>query len=245
MLDRALVILDVETTGLDSEKDYIVELSMVKYDRILMKQNIYFQGFKVPIDIPAEVTAIHGITNDMLEDCPTFNDEYKNIISFLNGCDLGGYNVMFDISFLSVAFDRCGYIFSSDIKIIDVMKIFAKYEPRTLVAVYNRLTGLDLTDAHSSLADVVATKDVLHALIHKKFCGLDTDELVKLSDTDKIADYAGKFYYENGQLLFAFGKHRGKHVAGDINYCAWFLKTDFPAQSKCVLSNYLKVNKYV
>ncbi len=240
MLDRELVIFDVETTGLDPQNDYIVELSAVKYDTNFEVIEKYNQRFDVPIQIPEEVSAIHGITNTDLEGFPTFSEEMFAIAAFFAGCDVGGYNVMFDLKFLSAEYERVNRPMTGNFKIIDVMKIYAKYEPRTLSAVYKRLFSEELESAHSAEADVIATGRVLQELVNREFCKLNTKELQSLSDTTKIADFAGKFTRDDeGYLYWNFGKNFGKRVEDDPGYYKWFLNADFPKQSKRILEVYL------
>jgi DNA polymerase-3 subunit epsilon len=241
MLNKNLVIFDVETTGLDPQADFVVELCAVKYDQNLEKIGTYLQRFNVPIDIPKEVSDIHGITNEDLVGYPIFSEEIHAITDFFSGCDVGGYNVLFDVKFLAGEFAYANKPMITDFKIIDIMKVFAKYEPRTLSAVYKRLIGSDLDDAHSAEADVIATGAILKELINRGFCKLDTEELEQLSDTANLADYAGKFTKDkDGKLLWNFGKYFGKPVETDFRYCQWVMTTDIPAQSKNVLKDYLR-----
>lgn len=241
MLERELVIFDVETTGIDPEQDYIVELSAVKYDKNFEILEKYNQRFHVPIQIPEDVTAVHGITNEDLDGCPTFDEEMFAIAFFFAGCDVAGYNVLFDLKFLSMEFERHNRPLKGDFKIIDVMRVYAKYEPRTLSAVYKRLFNEELESAHSAEADVIATGKVLQELVNREFCKLDTNELQKLSDTTNMADIAGKFTSDDaGNLYWNFGKYYGKRVEEDRSYCNWFLNAAFPRQSKRLLLAYLE-----
>jgi DNA polymerase III subunit epsilon len=71
LITKTGILLDVETTGLDQRKDEVIELGMVKFDylpdgRIAGLRDI-FSSFNEPSDlIPPEVTALTGITNDMV-----------------------------------------------------------------------------------------------------------------------------------------------------------------------------------
>lgn len=240
MLNRKLVILDVETTGLNPEQDYVIELSAIKYSPELKKEESYLQRFSIPIPIPPEAIEVHGITDADLQGCPTFAEQVTAIMDFIDGCDVGGYNVLFDIKFLAAEFNRNGYEFEPDFKIIDVLRIFTKYEPRTLSAVYKRMFGIELENAHSAEEDVNATTEILTELINRGFCELDTEKLVELSDTTNLADFAGKFTRNaEGKLCWNFGKNFGKPVDSDEGYCNWFLNANFPSQSKKVLREYL------
>lgn len=211
MLNRELIIFDVETTGLDPQRDYIIELSAVKYDRNMEIIDRYLQRFNVPIQIPEEATAVHGIANEDLVGYPSFHEEIFAIAEFFAGCDLAGYNVMFDLKFLSSAFEETGRFLKFDFAIIDVMKIYAKYEPRTLSAVYKRLFNSELEDAHSAEADVIATGLVLKELVNRGFCELKSDQLQELSDTKNLADIAGKFLLNDSVLVWNFGKGNDAH----------------------------------
>lgn len=240
MLNRKLVILDVETTGLNPEQDYVIELSAIRYSPELQKEESYLQRFSIPIPIPKEAIEVHGITDADLQGCPAIAEQIPTIVDFLEGCDIGGYNVLFDIKFLAAEFDRNGYEFEQDFKIIDVLRIFIKYEPRSLSAVYRRMFGTELENAHSAEEDVNATTDILAELINRGFCELDTEKLVELSDTTNLADFAGKFTRNaEGKLCWNFGKNFGKPVDSDEGYCNWFLNANFPSQSKKVLREYL------
>ena len=90
-LKRPIVFFDLETTGVDTAKDRIVEISMVK----VMpdgEQIVKTRKLNPGIHIPAEATAIHGITDEDVRDCPTFAQVAKSLEQFIRGCDFGGFN---------------------------------------------------------------------------------------------------------------------------------------------------------
>ena len=90
-LKRPLVFFDLETTGVDTAKDRIVEISMVKVmpngDEIVRTRRINPQ-----MPIPAEATAIHHITDEDVKNEPTFAQIAKSLSQFIEGCDFGGFN---------------------------------------------------------------------------------------------------------------------------------------------------------
>lgn len=238
---KPIIYFDVETTGTDAGTNKIIELAAVKYlpDGT---NTAYEQRFRTDIKIPESVTAVHGITNEDLQDKPYFREKAGEIAEFFRGCDIAGYNVMFDVNFLCTELLEAG--FEPDFgRIIDVYLIYKQYEPATLSAVYKRLTGDDLVNAHSALADVIATRVILEKISEKGFCTMDAADLEKLSGNDNMADYAHRFYFdEAGELRFNFGKHEGKRVADHIDYAEWMCRPDnhFPAQSIWFLKKYLK-----
>ena len=105
-LDRPLVFFDIEATGLDITNDRIVELTILKLmpdgERIVRTRR-----FNPEMPIPAESTAIHGITDEDVRDCPPFRACAKSLAELIDGCDLAGYNSQrFDLPMLGEEFLR-------------------------------------------------------------------------------------------------------------------------------------------
>lgn len=163
-LKRPIIFFDLETTGIDIARDRIVEISMVKVmpdgEEIVRTRRI-----NPGMPIPAEATAIHGITDEDVKDCPLFPQIAKSLAQFIEGCDFGGFNSnRFDLPMLVEEFMRAGVdVDFRKRKFIDVQNIFHKMEQRTLVAAYKFYCGKDLADAHSAEADTLATYEVLKA----------------------------------------------------------------------------------
>ena len=206
-LKRPIVFFDLETTGVDSAKDRIVEVSMIKImpdGEEICKTRKLNPG----MHIPEEATAIHGITDDDVKDCPTFAQVAKSLAQFLQGCDFGGFNSnRFDLPLLVEEFMRAGV--EGDFKrrrFIDVQNIFHKKEQRTLVAAYKFYCDRDLTEAHSAEADTRATYEVLQAQLDR-YPDLenDVDALAEFSSRGASADYAGRtLSNEKGEEVFGF-----------------------------------------
>ena len=246
-LTRPIVFFDLETTGVDVVNDRIVELCMVK----LLPDGSRITGtrrFNPLMPIPAEASAVHGITNEDVKDCPTLADRAVQIAQFFEGCDLAGYNSnRFDIPLLVEELARNGvHIPTDDIKMVDVQSIFYKKEPRTLVAAVQKYCGKDLEDAHSAEADVLATIDVLEAQLEYYDDLPDTvEELAEYSKMSNNLDLAGKVgLNDEGVAIFTFGKHMGAEVKKvfktDPSYYNWIIKSNFTANTKSVLTNIYK-----
>ncbi len=157
-LKRPIVFFDLETTGVDASKDRIVEISMIK----VMPdgtEDTRTRRINPGMPIPAEATAVHGITDADVADEPKFAQVAKSLEEFIRGCDFGGFNSnRFDLPLLVEEFMRAGL--SVDLKrrkFIDVQNIFHKKEQRTLVAAYKFYCDKELEDAHSAEADTRAT----------------------------------------------------------------------------------------
>ncbi len=242
-LKRPIIFFDLETTGVDTSKDRIVELSMIKImpdgEKIIKTRRINPQ-----MPIPESSTAIHGISDEDVKDCPTFTQIAKSLEQFIAGCDFGGFNSnRFDLPVLVEEFLRAGVdVDLKRRKFIDVQNIFHKLEQRTLVAAYKLYCGKDLTDAHSAEADTMATYEVLLAQIERyEELNNDVDFLADFSTRVETADYAGRIIYnDKGEECFSFGKHRGKVVSEvfekEPSYYAWMMEGDFPLYTKKVIT---------
>lgn len=141
-LKRPIVFLDLETTGVDPAKDRIVEISLVK----VMPdgtQEVKTRRLNPEMHIPEAASAVHGIHDEDVADCPTFREISKSLWSYISGCDFAGYNSnKFDIPVLVEEFLRAGVDVDMDkCRFIDVQNIFHRMEQRTLVAAYKFYCG--------------------------------------------------------------------------------------------------------
>ncbi len=242
-LHRPLAFIDLETTGVDLCNDKIVELAIVKVmpdGTRQVKRKLVNPG----CPIPAQSSEIHGITDEMVKDAPSFKDIANEIKQFLEQCDLGGYNSnRFDIPLLMEEFLRAGIgVDLSDRKMVDVQHIFYQMEPRTLVAAYKHYCEKDLIDAHSAEADINATIEVLEAQV-KRYDKLGTtvQSILSCIGEEKIVDYARRFSFnDKGEEVFNFGKYKGRSVLevlkAEPQYYDWMMRSDFPMHTKMKLT---------
>lgn len=242
-LKRPIVFFDLETTGVDTTKDRIVEVSMVKVmpdgDEIVRTRLINPQ-----MHIPEDATAVHGITDDDVKDQPTFAQIAKSLAQFIEGCDFGGFNSnRFDLPILVEEFLRAGVdVDFRNRKFVDVQNIFHKMEQRTLVAAYKFYCDKDLTNAHSAEADTRATYEVLKAQLDR-YPELENDiaALAAFSTRGEFVDYAGRIVFnDKGEEVFNFGKYKGYKVSEvfqrEPSYYDWMMNGDFPLYTKKVIT---------
>lgn len=250
-LKRPIIFFDLETTGVDTSLDRIVEISMVKIGVDGSKQ-VKTRRINPEMHIPAEATAVHGITDEDVKYEPTFKQIAKSLAQFIEGCDFGGFNSnRFDLPVLVEEFMRAGVeVDFKRRKFIDVQNIFHKKEQRTLVAAYKFYCDKDLENAHSAEADTLATYEVLEAQIERYGDIGDTVEaLAEFSTHFDSADFAGRIAYdEKGAEVFTFGKYKGRRVEDILrdepSYYTWMMNGDFPLYTKKVLTEiYLRVKR--
>jgi len=243
-LKNPLIFFDLETTGTDTVKDRIVEISYLKVHPN-GKEEIKTKKLNPEMPIPPGATAIHGISDEDVKDCPTFKQVAKSLAAQMEGCDLAGFNSSrFDIPLLAEEFLRAGVdIDFSKRKMIDVQIIFHKKEERTLKAAYKFYCDRELTDAHSAEADTLATYEVLKAQLDKyPDLANDIEKLAEdFSFFNNNVDLAGRIIKdENGIEIFNFGKHKGKSVVEVLkkepSFYAWMMDADFPLNTKQVLT---------
>lgn len=238
-LKNPLVFFDLETTGIDIVKDRIIEISYVKVFPN-GKEESKTMRINPGMPIPPASTAIHGITDDDVKDCPLFKNVAKQLAAQIEGCDLAGYNSnRFDIPLLAEEFLRAGVdIDLTRRKFIDVQTIFYKMEQRTLAAAYKFYCQKSLENAHTAAADTMATYEVLKAQLDR-YPELKNDVafLSEFSSFTNNVDFAGRMVYnDKNQEVFNFGKYKGRLVEEvlkqDPAYYSWMMNGDFPLNTK-------------
>ncbi|MBQ2128412.1 MAG: 3'-5' exonuclease [Prevotella sp.] len=194
-LQKPLVIFDLETTGLDIVKDRIIQLSYIKVFPDGREQRVN-EMINPEKPIPAEVQALTGITNEMVQDKPTFKQLSSKLCNELAGCDLAGFNSNhFDIPLLAEEFLRAGIDFDfSKCRMIDVQTIFHKMERRNLAAAYKFYCGRSMEEdfeAHRADQDTEATYRVLMGELDKYNPETEPDPERQLkNDMQMLADFS-------------------------------------------------------
>lgn len=242
-LKNPIVFFDLETTGTNINSDRIVEICYLK---VYPNGNEESKTLRInpEMPIPADSSAIHGIYDQDVVDCPTFKEVAKNIARDIEGCDLAGFNSnRFDIPVLAEEFLRADVdLDMTRRKFIDVQVIFHKMEQRTLSAAYKFYCDKTLEDAHTAEADTRATYEVLKAQLDR-YPDLKNDMafLSEYSSFNHNVDFAGRMVYDDkGVELFNFGKYKGMPVAEvlkkDPGYYGWILGNDFTLNTKAMLT---------
>lgn len=238
-LQKPLCFFDLETTGISITHDRIIEIAIVK---ILPsgEKEIYETRMNPTIPIPDSSSKIHGIYDDDVKNSPTFQDLGEKILNFIGDSDLGGYNCLrFDIPLLVEEFARHNLDFDTDArKVVDVQQIFFKKEKRDLSSAYQFYCNKNLDNAHSAKADTVATYEVLLGQL-EKYDDLENDinALSSLSKNPNQVDFANRLVKnDKGEILFNFGKHKGKKVVDVLKvepqYYKWMMNSDFSSDTK-------------
>ena len=204
------VIIDVETTGIDSDKDELIEISAVKVKgEEIIKE---FDSFIKPmVPIPAVVTELTGITDSMVEQSPSIKDVLTGFLEFIGNDVLVCHNAPFALSFLNRnARELFGMVIGNDY--IDTNRIAKKRLPQLRTRVLPALVdyyGINVAGESGLLTDCHIVKEVYECLYHRRkadaggiielHCHTKMSEGKGLIAPDKLVRYA----YDKGYKAIA------------------------------------------
>ena len=191
------IYYDTETTGIKAERDRIVEIAAYDPVRDLRFEKLVNPGCL----IPPEVTAIHGITDEMVSSAPSFAVVGAEFIDFCEGdvVLISHNNDNFDVHFLRHEFQRNAVIMPSW-KFLDSLKWARRYRPdlpRHTLQFLREIYGIPANNAHRALDDVI----VLHQIFQFLTDDLSMDDVFSLLNRPR-----------NIQTM-PFGKHQGQPLA--------------------------------
>ena len=234
-LERPLLFFDIESTGLNIASDGIIELSFVKVlpggeTRIKtwkIKPWDYENHCQIPINPAA--SEVNGVKDEDLVDCPKFIEVLPEVVSWLEGSDLAGYNsAKFDLPLLAEEIERvrdyCNLrlgqensrakaqemlecIDKTDLhscRMVDVQNIYHHFEPRNLRAAYRFYCGgKDFENAHTAEADTLATYEVLKGQLDRYAEPSEFQQEVLTNDVESLSKYGqrSKFVDFAGRLI--------------------------------------------
>jgi len=244
-LKRPLAFLDLESTGLNPDQDRIVEIAVLKLwpdGRVILFSSLVNPG----VPIPADVVALHGITDTDVATAPPFAALAPTLADEFTDTDLGGYNVRrYDLRLLAAEFRRAAVPFNpDDHQVVDPYEVFAKREARDLAAAVKFYLNRDERPAHRAMADVIAAVQVLAAQLDR-YPDLPST-VAGLHDYRRDptwVDPDGKIRWRNGVAVIAFGRCNGTTLQ-DLNrdYINWMLAADFSPAVKNILRDCLEGN---
>lgn len=200
------IFYDTETTGVKPDKDRVIEIAA--YDPVL---NLTFERLVNPgCPIPAEATAIHKITDEMVSACPAFDVIGKEFAEFCSGevVLIAHNNDTFDMIFLRNEFGRNNLEYPAW-KFLDSLKWARRYRPdlpRHTLQFLREIYGIAENNAHRALEDV----KVLHEVFMHMTDDLPIDQVMGLLNKPRDLQH------------MPFGKHQGKplkDLPGD--YLKW------------------------
>lgn len=201
------IFYDTETTGLKADKDRIVEIAAYDPDT----EQSFVQLINPGCPIPAEVTAVHKISDEMVADAPTFSEVAEQFCAFCAGdvVLIAHNNDAFDIHFLRAEFSRCSLALPASWKFLDSLKWARRYRkdlPKHTLQFLREIYGIASNNAHRALDDVIVLYQVFKILTDD----LTIDQIFSLLNQPKELTH------------MPFGKHQGDHLSKvPSSYIAW------------------------
>lgn len=249
-LDRPLVILDLETTGLNVETDRIVELGAVKIRPYPGETTAFRSRFNPGIPISPDATAVHGITDADVKDEPAFRTKAQVLGASLDDVDLAGYNLKrFDVKILAAEFARAGVKWTPG-RMVDCYGIWTQKERRDLAGAVKRFApDFDgQAGGHNTVGDVLGVAAVLAGQVGAYWpdagrvdgFGRPTiQDLVNAGQDPDAIDEDGKIGWRNGVPTILVGKHAGTPVAKlPASYVEWLVfRSEFPTETKTLVTD--------
>jgi DNA polymerase-3 subunit epsilon len=171
-------VVDVETTGLDPERDRVLEVAVVRitpwgvttaeYSTLIRPDGpVPEPGPDADPEAAAVAAAIHGISTDELGEAPTFRQVAAALAARLAGAVVAGHNVAFDLAFLTSEFRRLGVEVPPLPAVCThalAALLFPELERHRLADCCDH-AGIVLDGAHTALGDARATARLLGAYL--------------------------------------------------------------------------------
>lgn len=222
--NKYIVFFDLETTGLEKDKDRIVQIGMRKVDYEGNSISTFDMKFN-PCGVKSTPEALekHGLTDEFLKTQPKFSDYADHILRYMDGCDLGGHNIIkFDIPFLMAEFERCGKSFTIEKRrIIDTRLLYLNFNTKVLLDMYREYCGEPACNPHDAMCDTFMCYGLYEALVEKH--NITMDDIDEICGNNTRIDIEGFFVLnENMKVCMGKGKYKGKPVEEvDPSYFDW------------------------
>ena len=164
-LTTPIVVLDFETTGLDTRNDRIIEIGAVK-----LADGHVTEDLSVLVNpgqlLKPKITEITGITDQMLHDQPPITEALPKLLEFIGDCPIAAHNADFDYNILQSELHRQGI--EKEWTVIDTLtfarKLYPDMKSHRLGVLCKRL-GVSLKNAHRAVHDATATAHCLRQML--------------------------------------------------------------------------------
>ncbi len=191
------IYYDTETTGVSSEKDRVIELAA--YD--ILNDTSFVELINPGMPIPPSASAIHHITDEMVQNAPSFAEVGQKFIEFCQGevVLIAHNNDAFDLLFLKNEYARHSMVMP-EWKFLDTLKWARRYRPdlpKHSLQFLREVYGIAANNAHRALEDV----KVLYKVFNQMTDDLSIDTIYALLCKPRLLQH------------MPFGKHQGKPLA--------------------------------
>ncbi len=242
-IKKSLVVFDLETTGLDTGKDQLIQFAAIKISPKGVVQELTFKC-KPTCPIHPKAFESHGYKIEDLSNESEFATRAKEVVAFFRDAEIvAGFNIArFDVKMLDRQLTENGYENTFKDKIIyDSYPVYCSHSGRKLADAFKFYTSGDIEDAHDALGDVKSTVAVLAKQAEREQTDIKTIAEktcdAKSGETSVLDRY---IVTKDKKHFLNFGKHKGKALDQvEKSFLKWVMGKDFPKEVKAVVKKYL------
>jgi DNA polymerase-3 subunit epsilon len=167
------IVLDTETTGLDAANgDRLIEIGGIEIVNRIPTGREYHRYLNPEREVHPDAVAVHGLTNEFLQDKPRFAEIADELLAFIADAPLVAHNATFDLGFLNAELERAARPILSANRIVDTLALARRRHPagpNTLDALCKRY-GIDLSQRtkHGALLDSMLLAGVYVELLGER-----------------------------------------------------------------------------
>ena len=195
MMDKipAFVAVDLETTGLEFEKDEIIEVALVRFEDGNPVENVDFLVHPEAATLRPFIESLTGISNADIADAPDFASVAGKISAFIGDMPLVAHNAMFDSRFLKNAMEKVGIPLSNPVwDSLTLSRIAYQDVPNHRLDTLTQVLNIERSRAHRALPDAEACGK-LFVMAYAKICSMDSWLLDALTRVARHSDWERLF----------------------------------------------------
>ena len=162
------IVLDLETTGLNTTSDHIVQIGAVRLSAGRIDHNDIFDELVDPgVPIPESATAIHSIRDHDVAEAANFPAVLPRFVDWANGYVVLGYSLGFDFAMLKTEHDRARLSWKSPrgLDIAHLVQVLSPALPSTSLDTVAAWLGIEVRDRHQALGDALLAAEIFVALL--------------------------------------------------------------------------------
>ncbi|NWF63208.1 MAG: DEAD/DEAH box helicase family protein [Chloroflexi bacterium] len=186
-----IVSLDIETTGLDENRDAIIEIAAIRFNG-KRKEGEFNTLINPGRQIPDFITGLTGIDNAMVRQAPRLQDIAHELTAFVGDAPILGHNVKFDVGFLR---HKGLFEYQQTIDTLELASALLPTATRYNLGALGKQLGIPLPATHRALDDALVT----HACYLRLFeiaQNLPLEALEEIADLGNFAAWDSNWVFE-------------------------------------------------
>ncbi len=215
-----IVSIDIETTGLDPDHDSIIEIGAILFNERRVEAE-WSSLINPQQPIPSPITALTGITNDMVRNAPAIDDVIDNLVKFVGTYPILGHNIQFDLSFLR---KHNIFIFNDSLDTYEMASVLLPKVPRYNLKSLGQELGILFPATHRALDDARVTHGVFMKLWEKA-------KVIPLELVQELVQFSESFDWGGSWVFYEMLEHSPQPRTGNSTR----FKIDYTQFQKCTI----------